>query len=326
MMAAAQPSLRQRSRVLRMRRKLFRMLGGGEGGRTPAVRIVNAALMTLISVNCLFSMLESVDRLAVMHGHVFHAFDQISVLIFSIEYALRLWTAVEMEKYRHPLWGRLRYLCTPLAVIDLLAVLPFYLGFIVQFDLRELRVLRLLRVFKLSRYSNAMTIMVAVLRQEMRSIGSILFVFIVLLVFVASLMYLVEHPAQPTVFSDVPAALWWGVETMTTLGYGDMVPITALGRLLGGITAVIGLGMIALPAGIMASGFSEQVRLRREDYGKDVERELKGGPLTPTGRHHLEDARIALGLSHEEAAHILERATRGEQSVCPHCGKNIVRK
>lgn len=306
------------------RRKVFQMLGG-EGHRSRLVKTLDYALMGLIFVNCVFTMLESVERLAVMHGKIFHDFDIVSVLIFSVEYWLRLWTIVEDEKYADPLWGRLRYVVTPLALVDLLAVLPFYLGFIVTFDLRELRVLRLLRVFKLSRYSNAMGIMTAVLRQEARSMGTVMFVFAVILVFISSLMYLLEHPVQPEAFSDVPTALWWGVETMTTLGYGDMIPKTAFGKVLGGFTALLGVGMIALPAGIMASGFTEQMRLRREDFEQDIEKLAKQGELTPRQRRGLEEARIALGLTHEEAAHIVSHARKGKGLRCPHCGEPIAK-
>jgi voltage-gated potassium channel len=306
------------------RRKVWQMLGG-EGHRSRLVRLLDFALMALICANCAASMLESVERLAVVHGQKFHDFDVISVVIFSVEYWLRLWTIVEDERYADPFLGRLRYVVTPLALVDLLAVLPFYLGFIVSFDLRELRVLRLLRVFKLSRYSSAMGIMTAVLRQEARSMGTVMFVFLVILVFISSLMYLVEHPVQPDVFSDMPTSLWWGVETMTTLGYGDMIPQTWLGKILGGLTALLGVGMIALPAGIMASGFTEQMRLRREDFEQDVEKLAKKGDLTPRQRRGLEEARIALGLSLGEAAHIVSHARQGKGLRCPHCGEAIAK-
>ena len=322
-MAAAPLPPRKPWSLLWFRRKVYQMLGG-EGHRSGLVRAIDYALMTLICVNCVFSMLESVERLALVHGKVFHDFDVISVAIFSVEYLLRLWTAVEMPRYGHPLWGRLRWLTTPLAIVDLLAVLPFYLGFIFQFDLRELRVLRLLRIFKLSRYSNAISIMNAVLRREARAMGTVMFVFLIILLFISSLMYLVEHPVQPDVFSDVPTALWWGVETMTTLGYGDMIPATPLGKLLGGLTAIMGVGMIALPAGIMASGFTEHMRLRREEFAEDVEKfSQAGAELTPRQRRRLEAARLALGLSHEEAAHILHHARTGKGIRCPHCDKPI---
>jgi len=136
-------------------------------------------------------------------------------------------------------------------------------------------------------------------------------------------MYLVEHPVQPQVFSDVPTALWWGVETMTTLGYGDMIPATPLGKLLGGMTALLGVGMIALPAGIMASGFTEQIRLRREQFADDIEKFAMGGELNTRQRRRLEAARLTLGLSREEAAHILHHARLGKGIRCPHCNRPI---
>ncbi len=298
---------------------------GGEGHNDSWVKLVDYALVLLITVNCIFSVLESVERLAIVHGHRFHIFDVCSVIIFSIEYLLRVWTAVEMEpqRFHHSLWGRLRFMFTPLALIDLVAVLPFYFGIFFEVDLRAMRVLRLLRVFKLTRYSQAMNIMATVLRKEARAIGAVLFVFAVILVFVSSLMYLLEHPVQPHVFSDVPSAMWWAVVTMTTLGYGDMVPMTALGRVLGAFTAIIGVGMIALPAGVLASGFGEQLRIAREEYLETVEKVMQEGQLTRR-RRRLEETRTALGLSHEEATHILEHAAKtGGATHCPHCGEHI---
>ena len=241
---------------------------------------------------------------------------------------MRVWTAVEVEdeRFHHPFYGRLRYIFTPMAIVDLVAIVPFYLGMFFEVDLRAMRVLRLLRVFKLTRYSHAMTIMIDVLRQEAKSIGAMLFVFLVILVFVSSLMYMLEHPAQPHVFADIPSAMWWAAVTMTTLGYGDMVPLTPLGRILGACTAVIGVGMIALPAGVLASGFSEQVRQRREEYLETVEKVIHEGRMTRREQRALEDTRIALGLSHDEAAHLLEHAAKGGITHCPHCGEKIEAK
>jgi voltage-gated potassium channel len=212
-----------------------------------------------------------------------------------------------------------------MAIVDLVAIVPFYLGFFVDVDLRAMRVLRLLRVFKLTRYSQAMGIMIDVLRQEVKSISAMLFVFLVILVFMSSLMYMLEHPRQPEVFSDIPSAMWWAVVTMTTLGYGDMVPMTVLGRIVGGCTAVIGVGMIALPAGVLASGFSEQLRRRRQEYLETVDKVILEGPLRPREKRLLEATRIALDLSPEEAASILKYGASGVQLHCPHCGELIHR-
>lgn len=297
---------------------------GGEGHDEPLVKILDYALVTLICINCIFSILESVEHLSIVHGHIFHAFDKFSVIIFSIEYLLRVWTAVEVDdpRFHHPLTGRLRFMFTPMALVDLIAIAPFYMGIFFEVDLRAMRVLRLLRVFKLTRYSQAMTIMIAVLRQEARAIGALLFVFVVILTFVSSLMYLLEHLAQPRIFADIPSAMWWAVVTMTTLGYGDMVPVTPLGRIIGACTAVLGVGMIALPAGVLASGFSEQVRIRREAYLESLEKVMADGQIPRRARRRLEETRLRLGLSHEEAAYMLEKAVHAP-THCPHCGERL---
>lgn len=303
-----------------LRRTVYHMLGG-EGHNDPWVKAIDWFLIGMVVVNVLAVLLESIEHLSIAHGPVFHAFDLFSVVVFSAEYMLRLWTAVELpdKKYHHPIIGRLRWAISPMALVDLLAVLPFYLGMFVEVDLRAIRVLRVLRVFKLGRYSMAMNVMVSVARQETRAIGAVLFVMLVVLVFTSSLMYLFEHRAQPHVFSDIPTAMWWSVVTLTTLGYGDMVPITALGRMLGGLTAVLGVGMIALPAGVLASGFSEQMRLRREEYREAVERALEDGDIDRRDRRVLDGVRLRLGLSEEEAANILEYAVK-HPDTCPHCG------
>ncbi|MDR3435951.1 ion transporter [Telmatospirillum sp.] len=300
---------------------------GGEGHSDPWVKLVDYALVSLITINCVFSILESVEDLAIVHGHIFHAFDHFSVAVFSVEYVLRVWTAVEINqpRFRHSFWGRVRFVFTPMAIVDLVAIVPFYLGIFFEVDLRAMRVLRLLRVFKLTRYSQAMSIMIDVLRQEARSIGAMLFVFLVMLVFVSSVMYMLEHPRQPEVFSDIPSAMWWAVVTMTTLGYGDMVPATVAGRVLGACTAVFGVGMIALPAGVLASGFSEQLRRRREEYLESVDKAVQDGRVKPREKRRLEATRLALGLSSEEAARILEYGVKGGQMHCPHCGELIHR-
>jgi voltage-gated potassium channel len=308
----------------RARRTVYHMLGG-EGHRDWRVKLVDGALILLITLNVFFSILESVEHLAIVHGPVFHAFDVASVLIFTVEYILRIWTAVEHEtpEFRHPVYGRLRFALTPLALVDLLAIMPFYLGMLVTIDLRAMRVLRLLRIFKLTRYSTAMTVLAAVVRQESKAIGAVLFITCVALIATSSLMYLFEHYAQPEKFSDIPSVMWWSIVTLATLGYGDMVPITPPGKLLGGVTALIGVGLVALQSGVLASGFSEQLRLRREHFRDQVEEALHDGQLTRKAKRSLTEARIRLQLTEEEAVDILERAMREQPAPCPHCGNLI---
>ncbi len=228
-------------------------------------RLVNWCLIVLISLNLLAVTLESVPSLGGPYRNAFLAFEVFSVAIFSVEYGLRLWSAVEWSdgRYRHPVFGRLRYAFTPLAIIDLLAILPFYLSVLIGADLLFLRALRLLRIFKLTRYSNAWRMLQRVSIAEARPIGAALFVLGVLVVVAACLTYLVEHEAQPEAFGSIPQAIWWAIITMTTVGYGDVVPVTFWGKVLAACIGIMGIGMVALPAGFLASGFTTEVHRRQ---------------------------------------------------------------
>jgi voltage-gated potassium channel len=146
---------------------------------------------------------------------------------------------------------------SPLALIDLIVILPFFLGAIIGVDLRMLRALRLLRAFRLTRYANSMNLLLQVLRDEAPIISAALFVLLMLISVAASITYLAEYKAQPEAFGSIPHALWWAVVTMTTIGYGDVVPQTLVGRLCASVIGIISVGMVALPAGILASGFNE---------------------------------------------------------------------
>ena len=211
----------------------------------------------------------------------FHVFDHFSLLAFTIEYVLRSWSAVEDPLYARPLRGRLRYALTPLALVDLFAILPFYIPMFIPVDLRFLRILRLIRifrVFKITRYLEEVVILGHVLRNKKEEIYLTLFLGFVMLLTFSSLMYYVEHDAQPKVFSSIPNAMYWGVVTLATIGYGDIYPITPLGKFIGAIAAILGIGLFALPAGILASGFMEEMRKRRSapvicpHCGKVIER------------------------------------------------------
>ena len=175
---------------------------------------------------------SSIPEIGQAYRAWFQGFEAFSIAVFTVEYVLRVWSAIEQTypRYKHPLWGRLRYAASPMAVIDLLAVLPFYLSFLLPIDLRVLRVLRLVRMFKLTRYSPAMNLLLAALREEVQAIAAALFVLLLLLVLASSLAYLAEHEAQPAAFGTIPQAMWWAIVTLTTVGYGDVVPVTPLGK------------------------------------------------------------------------------------------------
>lgn len=231
----------------------------------PAGRSVAGFLVALIALNVLAVALETVPVLRARYGGVFHAFEVFSVVVFTVEYVLRLWTCVIDPRFAHPVTGRLRFALTPMAVVDALAVLPFYLP-TVSADLRFLRaarLVRLLRVLKLGRYSESLRMFGTVLRARREDLVVALLAVLLLLVFASAFMYFLERDAQPQAFSSMPAAMWWGVVTLTTVGYGDVYPVTPLGRLLGAAVALFGIDLFALPAGILASGFAEEMQKRR---------------------------------------------------------------
>ena len=233
-----------------------------------ASRFTDLFLFVLIALNVVAVIVETVEDLATQFAPISLFFEVFSVAVFTMEYVLRLWTCTADPRYSHPISGRLRFAGSWHAVVDLLAILPFYLPMFLPIDLRVLRALRffrLLRFLKLTRYSESMRIFGKVLRGERTELMIALFVAGVLLVLGSSFLYIVEHEAQPDAFSSIPAAMWWGVATLTTVGYGDVYPVTPLGRLLGAIVAIMGIGMFALPAGILASGFAREMGKRRSE-------------------------------------------------------------
>jgi voltage-gated potassium channel len=233
------------------------------GDDNPIGRVVNIFLIVLIVANGLAFAAETVESVYQRWGPELEAFNTFSVMVFTVEYVLRLWSSVEIPLYRRlPHWrARLNFALRPMMIIDLLAILPWYVYQVVPFDLRALRVLRLFRLFrllKLLRYSPALLTLKRVIVQEYRALLGALLVMMLLMLFAASVIYFLEREAQPDKFSSIPAAAWWAIATLTTIGYGDVVPITPLGKLFGGIVMLLGLGMFALPIAILSTGFSQE--------------------------------------------------------------------
>lgn len=226
----------------------------------------DAFIITLIILNVIAIVLESIKALRLEYQSAFYFFELFSVVVFSIEYILRVWTANLNPAFQNPITGNIRYACTPLAIIDLLAFLPFYLPFFGA-DLRLLRILRIFRIFrlfKIARYVTALALIGKVVKQKKEELVISLIFTVFLLLITSTLMYYVENEAQPESFSSIPETMWWGIATLTTVGYGDVYPVTALGRFLGGVIAIIGIGLFALPTGILASGFSEELSRNKE--------------------------------------------------------------
>jgi voltage-gated potassium channel len=230
--------------------------------RSSAARAIEWLLIILIFFNIVAILLESIHEINAEYSSFFKALETFSVTIFTIEYVLRVWTSAENPRYGH---SRKRYMLSGMAVVDLLSILPFYLDSVLpllNIDLRSLRIVRLfrlLRLLKIARYLKALNIMQAVLRERKEQIMVSVMFILFLLVIVSTVMYYVEGEAQPGKFTSIPATMWWGIETLTTVGYGDMVPITTFGKILNGMIAILGIGLFALPAGIFSSGLTEHL-------------------------------------------------------------------
>jgi voltage-gated potassium channel len=232
-----------------LRRRVYEVLERGSPGDRASL-LVDRLIIALIAVNLVAVALESVPSLAARYGVAFAAIEYASLVIFTVEYALRIWVAVEHAPYRRGsgLASRLRYIVSGYGIVDLISVLPFWFGFLLPSDLRVVLVLRMIRFFKIARYSTAMRSLLDVLY------GATLMA--------AAVMHLVEGHVQPDKFGTIPDAMWWAIVTLGTIGYGDVVPVTIAGKLVAGVTIVFGLVMIALPVGIIATAFNEQIHRR----------------------------------------------------------------
>lgn len=248
-----------------VRRRVYEVIEIGHG-ETRASKIFDAFIVTLIVLNVAAAIAETVPEIHAAHGAKLYAFEVFTITVFTIEYLLRLWTAVEMPflSRMEPWRARLTLARSPALIIDLLAILPFYLDRILTVDLGVLRILRLLRLLKLSRYSPAMHTLVRVLQNERKALLGASFLLLTAILFSSTLMYHIEGATQPDKFGSIPHAAWWSITTLTTVGYGDVTPVTNLGRLVGALTMVAGLCILALPVAIISTGFAQE--LQRHDF------------------------------------------------------------
>jgi voltage-gated potassium channel len=231
-----------------------------------ASRLVGALIATLITLSVVVVTLETVETLSAWYGAFFRGFEAAVVAVFTVEYGLRLWACTVDERFAHPIWGRLRFAFTFLPIVDLMAILPFYLPALLPVDLMFLRVLRLLRLarlLKMARYSEAFVCIRNVVKEQKEELLVAFFVIFVLLVFASGGLYLAEHEAQPKAFPNMVAAMWWSLVTLSTVGYGDIYPVTPAGKVIAGGLVLLGVGMFALPASILASGFVHEYQRKR---------------------------------------------------------------
>ncbi|WP_352338340.1 ion transporter [Psychrobacter sp. 16-MNA-CIBAN-0192] len=298
-------------------------------------RCVDYFLIFLIMTNVAAVIAESVDHWYYGHKDYFEYFENFSIAVFSIEYLLRLWSVAEAKPDNTTWRQRWQWLKSPSALIDLVAIAPAFLNFFVNIDLRFLRILRLFRILKLTRYFVSLRILLVVISKERGSFQAVIFILLIMIVTASSGIYLVENHAQPQVFESIPKAMWWAVVTLTTVGYGDVTPITTAGKILGALITVLGVGLAALPAGILATGLANELAQRRDELEQQFRESLVDGDFDLVQNQKMIDKiRRELGLDKEQAQDIvlqvlreqeLERREREvrKKNFCPHCGESL---
>jgi voltage-gated potassium channel len=246
-----------------LRHRLYEILEHGPvGDRTG--RVVGRLIVLLIVINLVAITLQTVPEFETWYAAWFLGIELVSLVVFTFEYGLRMWVAVEHAPYLHADgWkARLKYATSPVGVIDLFAVLPFWLAFVLPAELKILLVFRIIRFLKLTRYSPGMRSLLDVLYAERRALFGCLVILIGATLVAATAMHIVERHVQPEKFGTIPDAMWWAIVTLGTIGYGDVVPVTPLGRVIAAATIFAGLIMVALPVGIVATAFANEIHRR----------------------------------------------------------------
>ncbi|MCT8088476.1 ion transporter [Acinetobacter sp. C_4_1] len=306
-----------------------------EDYETKFSRAINYFLILLILGNAAAVLLESVNDLYQSYTAFFDFFEYFSIFIFSLEYLLRFWSVAEVNPFYSAWKNRLNWVKSGAAIIDLLAILPAYINFWVPIDLRFLRILRLIRLLKLTRYFVSLQILLRVIEREKGSFQAVIFILGIMIMMAAASIYVVESKAQPEVFTSIPASMWWAVVTLTTVGYGDVTPITPLGRFFGAIITILGVGLAALPAGILATGLTHELEQRKQNLELRFRELLQSSEIDLLrDQEKIESIRKEVGLTSHQTRDIVfqllreqrEEALKQEReqyAYCPHCGKKL---
>ena len=298
-------------------RRIFEILEKGQVGDRLSLRC-DLFLSILIVVNLIAVCLETIDSLFLEYKTIFVTVELVSVSIFSIEYVLRIWSrpSAPDEYGKTATSKRLGYIFSFTGIIDLLAILPSILPLLLGgVDLRWLRILRLMRLLKFSHYSSALEDLFSAVQHERRSFAATLYLLILAILISSSLIYVFEQNVQPEHFGSIPDAMWWTVVTLTTVGYGDIVPMTVAGKLVATLTALMGVCVVALLTGIVATGFTNQVSMRRNQLEAEITSALSDGVISKDERKKIEDLRQQLNISEEDALAIMNYISREAKSA-----------
>ena len=279
------------------RQKIHALIFTSEyGGKLQSIFETFIGVWVIVSVIAV--VLESVHSVHYLINLEFVILDTVAVAIFTVEYLMRMYACVEEPRFRHGFLGRLKQARSISSLIDLLAILPFFLEILLHsvLDLRFLRTFRLLRLLKLTRYNNSTKILTTVIAREWPVISASAFIMILMVVMTASLGYVFEHEAQPEKFDNIPNAVYWAVITLASVGYGDISPVTAVGRFMTVVMSLLGIGIFAIPAALLASAFGDQLHKEREMLKNNLRNMMKDG--------HLDETEIALLRSEAKRLHI----------------------
>ena len=311
-------------KALTTRKKVYDILEHGFDGSSTS-RLFSGFIVLLIILNVSAIILESYKPIGEMYHQEFLLFNIFSVVVFTLEYFARIWVSVESphSERSKPIKSRIKYLLSPVSLIDLLAIAPFYLSFIFAIDLRYLRMLRMIRLLKLTHYFKGLHLFIDVFKKELPSIGAAIIIMSVLVIMSASVMYGLEHEAQPDVFDSIPSAIWWSVVTMTTVGYGDVIPVTFLGKFISIFIMLLGVGIVALPAAMLAAKFGDELRTRKQLLEREVANALKDGIITSEEQAAIEKLSQSMGISSQELEQVILNYNRhnSKSVTCAHCGK-----
>ncbi len=303
-----------KTKLQRIQFRVFELMEPGLGNDR-ASRAVDIFLIFVILTALVATVMESVEPLAVAYGSYFHRFEQFCVALFSLEYLLRLWTSPVKLPGASPARSRLRYILSFYGLIDLVAILPFYFSFLVPgLDLRILRLVRVLRILKISHYNSALQDLWSAIYDERKSFISAIYIFSIALFLCSTLAYFAESSAQPDKFSSIPQAMWWGIITLTTVGYGDVSPVTLLGKIIGVATALLGVCTVALLTGIVANSFSSQMARKRAIFEAAILRALEDGTVSSEEKDVINRMRDEFNLTREHADAIFAKALQEHRS------------